>query len=103
MPTAYVRADRAPWFVDFDGVQAAFKNHDATDTFGFDWSRFLGDDTIAASTWTLSGALKNNSDSNTTTTTTISISGTDGEAKNTITTVGEKTYHRTLRFYAADF
>lgn len=56
------------------------KDPDAVLDYGFDWSDFLGDDTIASSTWTLSAGnpdtdLEIDSNLHTDTLTTVWVSG----------------------------
>lgn len=76
------------------------KDPDSTVDFGFDWSDWLVDDTIASSTWTLQTGLTAGTNSFTDTVTTVWIAGgTAGQqytAANRITTAGGRTDERTL-------
>lgn len=58
--------------------------------YGFDWSAWIGSDTITASAWTVPAGLANVSEANSATQTSIKLSGgTEGETyllTNTITT-----------------
>ncbi len=77
----------------------AVKDPDGVEDFGFDWSAWLGVDTISNSIWIVPADISKESDSNTTTTTTIWLSGgTSGShynLTNRITTVGGRTEDRT--------
>ena len=65
-----------------------------------DWSKWLGADTIATSTWTVESGLTTESTSNTTTSATIWISGgSAGQSyavTNRIVTAGGRTDERTI-------
>jgi hypothetical protein len=81
------------------GTFSAVKVQGATLDYREDWSSWLGTDTIATATWTVSGATKA-SESNTTTTATARISGgTSGQlatAKCHITTAAGYEDERTI-------
>lgn len=66
--------------------------------YGFDWSAWLGTDTLATSTWTLPTGLTAGAPANTTTGTTQYISGgalgQDYIVKNQITTAAGRTAER---------
>lgn len=102
MPTLYIPAERSPWFLDHEGYSSAYRDNDAVDTLTFDWSRYLGSDTISTSTWESSGGLTLSSATNTTTTATVTVTGTSGDAINKVVTAASATYYRTARFYARD-
>jgi hypothetical protein len=81
----------APW--------DAVKDPDAVKDYGFDWSGWLGTDTIQTSTWIVPTGITKNSDSKTNTMTTIWLSGgTAGQSydlTNRIVTAGGRTEDRT--------
>ena len=76
------------------------KDPDASLDYGFDWSAWLGTDTIATSTWTVDSGITKGATSNTTTTTTVWLSGgtvgTTYNAVNRIVTAGGRTNDHTL-------
>jgi hypothetical protein len=76
------------------------KDPDAILDYTFDWSEWLGTDTISTSTFTLTSGITKDSDSKTTTTTTIWLSGgTSGSTylvTNRIVTVGGRTEDRSI-------
>ncbi len=78
---------------------AAVKDPDGIEDYGFDWSAWLGTDTISASVWIVPDGITKESDTNDTTTTTIWLSsGTSGShynLTNRITTLGGRTEDRT--------
>lgn len=82
------------------------KDPDAIKDYGFDWSAFLGTDTISTSTWIVDVGLAKGTTGNTTTTTTVWLSGgttgTTYKAVNRITTAGGRTDDRTLQVYVTD-
>lgn len=79
---------------------SATKDPSAVLDYQFDWSAWLGTDTIATSAWTAPTGITVNSESETTTTATVWLSGgTDGAnyaVVNEITTAGGRTDQRTL-------
>jgi hypothetical protein len=76
------------------------KDPDAVLDYSVDWSRWLVDDTISTSTWTLPFGITKNSDSNTDTTTTIWLSGGGAKRRfsitNRIVTADGRTAERTI-------
>jgi hypothetical protein len=76
------------------------KDPDAILDYTFDWSEWLGTDTISTSAFTLTSGLTKDSDSKTTTTTTIWLSGgTSGSTylvTNRIVTAGGRTEDRSI-------
>jgi len=78
----------------------ADKDPSAVLDYQFDWSAWLGTDTIASSTWTVPTGITKDSSSNTTTTATVWLSGgtadTNYECANTIVTASARTDQRTL-------
>jgi hypothetical protein len=77
------------------------KDPDAVLDYSINWSTWLGDDTIAASTWTADNdGLTVVSSSNTTTATTVWLSGGVGgiyNLRNRIVTAGGRTDDRTIQ------
>lgn len=68
--------------------------------YGHDWSKWLGTDTIASSTWTVTGATAGATTHDDTTTTvwlTGGVVGTPIVAVNRVVTTGGRTDERTLR------
>ena len=78
----------------------AVKDPSAILDYQFNWSAWLGADTIATSTWAVPTGITQVTESETTTTTTIWLSGgtvdTNYVCVNTITTAGGRTDQRTL-------
>lgn len=76
------------------------KDPDSVVDYQFDWSTWLGADTIATSTWIVPAGITLDSDTNTTTTTTAWLSGGTLNATyivtNRITTVGGRTEDRSM-------
>jgi len=87
-------------------VETIQKDPSAVLDFGFDWSAWLVDDTISASTWAVPSGLIKDSDSATTTTTTVWLSdGTAGSVyivTNEIETAGGRTDQRSFRVQVVD-
>lgn len=100
MTTLHLRQEIDEWFKDFDGVLTTPKKHDETNSYSFDWTDRLHDETISTSTWEADGITVNNS-ANTTTTTTVSVTGS-GEAKNTIVTSASRTLIEKFRWIGVD-
>lgn len=77
----------------------AVKDPDGVEDYGFDWSDWLGTDTISSSIWIVPTGISNESDTSDTTTTTIWLSGgtsgTSYHLTNRITTAGGRTEDRT--------
>ena len=84
----------------------AVKDPSAVLDYTFDWSAWLGVDTIATSTWTVPTGITQVTESETTTTTTVWLSGgtadTNYAVVNTIITVGGRTDQRTLTIRCRD-
>ena len=82
------------------------KDPDAVLDYGFDWSEWLGTDTIATSTWAADTGITIDSETETTTTTTVWLSGgtidAEYEILNEIVTAGGRTENRTLTIKIAD-
>ncbi len=82
-------------------AQTFRKDSDAVLDYEIDYAAWLGDDTIATSTWDVPTGLIKDSDTNTTTTTTIWLSGgTVGEiyrVTNHIVTAGGREDDRTIK------
>jgi hypothetical protein len=80
--------------IDIHEVVTIHKHPSSELDYIFDWSLWLGNDTIASSSWTVSTGLTKKSDSNTTTTATIWLTGgTDKNnytISNTIITAGNR-------------
>lgn len=78
------------------------KDPNAVLDYTFDWSAWLGDDTISTSTWIVPAGITKASSSNTATTTTIWLSGGRQTAKylvtNRIVTANGRTEDRTAEF-----
>lgn len=76
------------------------KDPDAVLDYRIDWSAWLGDDTITASTWTVPSGIAKDSDTHDTTSATIWLSGgtlmTSYKLVNRIVTAGGRTEDRTL-------
>jgi len=76
------------------------KDPDAVLDYQFDWSEWLGSDTISTSTWTVPSGITKDSQSNTTTTTTIWLSGGTAGGEYTVTnqivTAGGRTEDRSF-------
>ena len=74
--------------------------------YTLDWKEWLGDDTIATSSWTVPGGISNAGTTVSSTTTTIWLgggtSGTSYSVYNTITTVGGRTEKRTIKINALE-
>jgi hypothetical protein len=100
MPTLYIESERNPWFTDHEGYRSKYKDDDGVESLVFNWSRFLGSDTISSSSWEAVGGLTLSSDTSTTTTATVTVEGTGGGAINTIVTAAGATHLRTVRYYA---
>ena len=91
----------------FDNIT---KDPDAVKPYSVDWSDYLGADTIASSSWAVSGGVDTtlvvDSATNDTTSSTVVVSGgTDRRAydlTNTITTAGGITDDRTIRVYCSN-
>jgi hypothetical protein len=77
----------------------AAKDPNGVEDFGFNWSAWLGTDTISASVWIVPAGITKESDTFTTTSTTIWLSsgtsGTSYQITNRITTAGGRTEDRT--------
>lgn len=82
-------------------IQSFNKDPQARKDYGFDWSAWLGTDTITASTWTLPSGITSYAESNTTTVATVWLSGgTHGQdylVTNQITTAGGRIEQRSLK------
>ena len=82
------------------------KDPDAVLDYTIDWSSWLGDDTISASSWTVPSGLTKDSDSNTTTAATVWLSGgTEGviyTVTNQITTAGGRTDERSIKILVVE-
>jgi hypothetical protein len=82
------------------------KDDDAVLDYGFDWSEWLGTDTIVSSVWTVPTGISQEAESETTTTTTVWLSGgTIGNTytiTNRIVTTAGRTDERSLRVYVAE-
>lgn len=80
--------------------EPVIKDPQAALPYGFNWSTWLGSDTIATSTWTVPTGLTKGADSHTTTQTLVWLSGgTDGEhyrVTNHIVTAAGKEDDRSL-------
>ena len=76
------------------------KDPQATLDYGFDWSRWLGTDTIATSAWTVPSGLVGTNEASTDTTTTVwlsgGVAGMEYRVTNAITTAGGRTEQRTM-------
>ena len=74
--------------------------------YTINWATWLGTDTIATSSWTVTAGITKVSDSKTTTTTTIFVSGgtagSNYDLTCTITTAGLRTDQRTIRVPVAE-
>jgi diaminopimelate epimerase len=74
--------------------------------FTVDWSKWLGTDTIATSTWTVPAGITKASDTHTTTAATVWLTGGAAGDKvkvtNRITTTGGRTDERTLTIQSVD-
>ena len=101
VPTVNLPPERREFFADTHGIWSIYRDSESVLDYTIDWSRVLGVDTIATSDWEVSGVTEDSSDSDTTTATII-VSGSGGEAKNTITTAAGNTHVRRLRFIAKD-
>lgn len=77
------------------------KDPDEVLDYDFNWSDWLGSDTIVSSTWEVDAGITKDSEENTTTIAKIWVSGgTAGAAyllKNTIVTDGDRTSERTAK------
>lgn len=84
----------------------ATKDPSAILDYTFDWSAFLGTDTIATSVWTVPTGITQTAETETTTTTTVWLSGGTVDANyvvvNTITTAGGRTDQRTITILCRD-
>lgn len=82
-------------------AQTFNKDPSAIKNYGFDWSAFLGNDTITTSSWIVPAGITKQSESNTTTRAIIWLSGgTHGEdylVTNQITTSGGVTEQMSLK------
>jgi hypothetical protein len=82
------------------------KDPDAILDYRFDWSDWLGTDTISTSTFTVPSGLTKESESKTTTTTTIWLSGgTVGQhygVANRIVTAGGRTEDRSIMIHVTN-
>jgi len=82
-------------------IEAFVKDPSDQMDYGFDWSDWLGSDTITASAWTVPTGITNFSTSNTTTTSTIWLTGgthqTDYLITNQITTAGGRIKQRSFK------
>jgi hypothetical protein len=82
-------------------IEAFNKDPSAKIDTGWDWSAWLGTDTITASSWTVPTGLTSVDESNTTTTTTIWLTGgthgQDYSLVNQITTAGGRIDQRTIK------
>ena len=78
----------------------ATKDPSAVLDYSFDWSAWLGTDTIDSSSWSVPTGITKTSDSHTFITTTVWLSagtvGTNYEVVNTIITAGGRTDQRTI-------
>ena len=81
-------------------MESIVKDPDAILDYGFDWSEWLGTDTITASSWAVPAGLTEVADGNSTTTTVVWLSGGTAGASytctNTITTSEGRTDERSL-------
>tara|TARA_R100001443_G_scaffold47628_1_gene60202 strand:+ start:145 stop:489 length:345 start_codon:yes stop_codon:yes gene_type:complete len=106
--TIYVKQNGRPVggydFKDHKGYPSFWKDKDEVLTYTVDWSRFLGTDTIASSTWTVN-SVTSAATTNTTTQTTIKVSGdpgNEGWANNKIVTAGGSTKEQSIKFFHRD-
>ena len=97
MPRLDFASDRHEDFRDHEGYTTVAKDEDSVENYTLDWADDLGSETISTSTWECDG-VTNDADSNTTTTTTITVSETNGTAKNTITTSDSRTLVYRIKF-----
>jgi hypothetical protein len=89
---------------------SAIKDTQAVIDYTIDWSATLSSsspsDTISTSSWAVDNGVTVDSDSNTTTTTTAWVSGGTqwkiASLVNTVTTVGGRTYERTIHLTLQD-
>jgi hypothetical protein len=79
------------------------KDPDAVLDYKLDWSKYLDDDTIASSTWTVPAGITNSGDSFTDTAATLWLSsgthGTKYTLENRITTAGGRTADQTVEIF----
>lgn len=103
MSTFYVPGyDRLEWYPDKDGILTTAQHENETRTRTFDYSdllQSLGGVTISSSAWEASG-VTTSSPSATTTATTVTVAGTNGYVKNTLTLSNGNTHVATYRFRA---
>lgn len=96
----YCEISYLPSAVDYE------KDPDETIDFAFNWSAFLGADTISSVTFVLPDGLTSEDESNTTTTATIFVSGGTACCSYRITcrivTAGGRTKDKTIRVKVTD-
>jgi len=86
------------WVGD-QGVETVAKDTDSVDMYTVDWSGDLHEgETVSTSTWTYAGVRSSAAATITTTSATTTLSGTCGDAKNTVTTSAGRTLVHHLRF-----
>lgn len=100
MPTLHLpNESRRPFFLGTDGIWTAVKDIDSVIPYLIDWSEIVIGDEITGSAWEIEvPGISMVGDSFDATTTTIAIAGTNGIAKNTITTILAYTYVKRFAF-----
>lgn len=87
-------------------VKTFQKDPNAVLDYGLDWAKWLGDDTIATSTWTVPAGITKASDASAAAITLIWLSGgtagTSYACVNRITTVGGRTDDRSIQINVAE-
>lgn len=97
MPTLRLTKRRVEGYLDRDGIHTYQQVNDETKPYTVDYSGDLGSgETISTSAWDTSG-LSSSGAANTSTTTSITITGTNAEIENTVTTSTGRTLERKFR------
>jgi hypothetical protein len=88
------------WFRDRDGVFTTVQDEDETNTYTFDYNNHLNSgETVSTSTWANEG-VTTSSASISSGVASVKITGTNGQAKNTIVTSTARTLIYRYRFVA---
>ena len=97
MPTHRVQERRNVFFRDVDGMLSVARHEDEVAPVTLDYSDALDTgETVATSAWDADGVTLSG-EATTTTTASATISGTDGEIQNTITTSAGRTLVQEMR------